>query len=158
MPAEPSFGLAVNGMIKVTIKIHEAYVQTIVRYSEPHGMTYGEYSTLSASLPRALFSNDPSMMTYTASEAITDPAFKHNEPYLPGFVGYFEMEIAIDEGQTTVEKARYITKERGARDVTQAYQHPELGERMRQNLFDVLAAKDVAKLNEMLGALADAWG
>lgn len=140
-------------MIKVTIKVHEHYVQTIVRMHGIYGTSYVEYAACGVDLPRRVLgepTNDAIVDTFLMTDNGTNS--------LPGFLGYFEMEIAIGEEQTTVEKARYITKERGARDVTEAYQHPELGDRMRQSLFEVLADKNVEKLNETLGAVADAWG
>lgn len=151
-----SIGLAVNGMIKVTIKVHEHYVQTIVRLYSSNLLSYSEVSAVGASVPRDLFTGGDFHMEMISEDTSFDP-FEH---YLMGFVGYFEMVLCAKASGDgfDVESARYITKERGARDVTEAYQHPELGERMRQNLFDVLADKNVEKLNEMLGALADAWG
>ncbi len=148
-------------MIKVTIKVHEHYAQTVVRLYGRNGTTHVEFATCGADLPKWLFA---APTNHDFSERVWDMWERDNPAEsLAGFTGYFEMQLeGVSETPSPmgydVTNARYVTEAKGGRDVTKAYQHPLLGERMRQNLFDVLAAKDVAKLNEILGAVADAWG
>lgn len=87
-----------------------------------------------------------------------DVRIRLHEEHLRGFIGYFEMYLTCGDESFKVTEAKYVTASEGARDVTKAYGHPVLGKKMRETLFDAIAAKDVPKLNEILRTVADAWG
>lgn len=142
---------------QVTIRVHENYVQTCVRFYGETGLTYNELARFGADVPLAVFD---ALNVDTLEELLIewqDVKFDATMPYFPDFGGWLEIRYTLpDPANLTdffVNEARYVDAKKGGRSVAGAFKNAQFKRSIMLNILNAIKEKDAPKLIKIISAL-----